>query len=111
MRILFDENIPQGLEGDIPNHECSHVIAAGWAGVKNGNLLNLAEQAGYQIFITFDKGITSQQRLAGRKISICVLKPEGQGVRAVQALLKEVLLEIEQIGEGEIRVFTNRKNG
>jgi len=45
----------------------------GWSTLSNGNLLNAAEAAGFEILITTDKNFTHQQNLQGRKIAIVVL--------------------------------------
>ena len=110
MRILFDENLPEGLDTLFVEHECSHVIRLGWAGIKNGNLLTKAEQAGYQVLLTFDKGIPNQQNLSGRRISILILQPEGQGVRAIRLLANAILDALMDVAESEVRVVTNRKS-
>ena len=41
MRVLLDECVPRALRRDIPGHEVKTVAEAGWAGVKNGELLRL----------------------------------------------------------------------
>src|ERR1017187_4384692 len=47
---------------------------AGLAGRKNGFLLDLAEKAGFEIFVTMDKGLEYQQNLEGRSIAILILR-------------------------------------
>ena len=42
MRVLLDECVPRALRDDIPGHEVKTVAEAGWAGVKNGELLQSA---------------------------------------------------------------------
>ena len=42
MRVLLDECFPRGLRVELPGHEVTTVAEAGWAGVKNGALLQLA---------------------------------------------------------------------
>lgn len=44
----------------------------GWAGLSNGELLDAAEQAGFDTLITGDEGIRHQQR-KGRAITVVVL--------------------------------------
>jgi len=39
----------------------------------NGDLLNAAEQDGFEILITADKGMRYQQNFTGRKIALVVL--------------------------------------
>jgi hypothetical protein len=41
--------------------------------LENGDLLNAAEAAGFELLVTTDKNIRYQQNLAGRKIAIVVL--------------------------------------
>jgi hypothetical protein len=45
----------------------------GWGRLENGDLLTVAEESGYELFLTADKNLRYQQNLAGRKISILVL--------------------------------------
>jgi hypothetical protein len=41
--------------------------------LKNGALLNAAEQAGFDLFITADQALSYQQNLTGRKMALVVL--------------------------------------
>lgn len=109
MRILFDENFPPRGQIDYDEHEYGHVISVGWRGIQNGELLAKAESAGYDVLITLDSNIPSQNELAGKDISVYVLLPEGQGVQAIRSLAKEVLFALESYRPGEVKVFTNRK--
>ncbi len=45
----------------------------GWSTLGNGDLLEVAEEAGFEILLTTDKNIRYQQNLASRKIAIVVL--------------------------------------
>jgi hypothetical protein len=45
----------------------------GWSGLKNGALLDAAEEAGFELFITADQEIRYQQDLTGRKMAVMVL--------------------------------------
>jgi hypothetical protein len=42
MRVLLDECVPRGLRKELVGHEVKTVAEAGWAGVKNGELLQMA---------------------------------------------------------------------
>lgn len=70
MKILLDECIPRKLKNAFPEHECQTVPEAGLAGAKNGALLPLAEAAGFDLFLSVDKGLPYQENLAGRSIAI-----------------------------------------
>ena len=52
MRVLIDECLPRRFKNSFPEHECETVPEAGFAGRKNGLLLSLAEQAGFDVFLT-----------------------------------------------------------
>lgn len=45
MRVLLDECVPRGLRDLLPGHDVKTVAEAGWAGVKNGELLRRAAVA------------------------------------------------------------------
>jgi hypothetical protein len=71
--LLLDESVPAGLCGILTAFEVRTVPDMGWAGISNGKLLDLAEQARFEIMVTADSNIRAQQRLAGRTIALVVL--------------------------------------
>jgi hypothetical protein len=73
MRILFDNGTPNPIARSLIGHEVSFARQIGWHELKNGELLRVAEQAGYDLLLTSDKNIRYQQNLSGRKIAIVVL--------------------------------------
>ena len=56
------ECVPRALRRDIPGHKVKTVAEAGWAGVKNGELLRLAAVA-FDLMITVDRNLEYQQTL------------------------------------------------
>jgi hypothetical protein len=74
MKILLDECIRRKLKGALLDHECRTVPEAGLAGQKNGLLLSSAESAGYDLFLTMDKGLQYRQNLSGRRIAILIVR-------------------------------------
>jgi hypothetical protein len=73
MKILLDESAPQKLRLLIEDHVVVTVAYQGWSGLKNGTLLTIAEDAGYDLVITADQEIAYQQNLTGRKLALLVL--------------------------------------
>lgn len=73
MRILFDNGTPRGLAAALPDHTVEEARAHGWDVLRNGELLDAAEAAGFDVFLTTDRNIRHQQNLTGRKIAIVVL--------------------------------------
>jgi hypothetical protein len=74
MKILLDESVPQKLrlliEGD---HTVVTTWYQGWSGLANGALLSVAEEEGFELFITADQELSYQQNLKGRKMALVVL--------------------------------------
>ncbi len=67
MLILLDNNAPRGLARALLGHTVIEARERGWATLKNGELLRVAEQAGFGVLVTADKNIRYQQNLEGRK--------------------------------------------
>jgi len=74
MRVLVDECIPRKFKNSLRAHSCVTVPEAGPAGKRNGVLLSLAEQSGFEVFLTLDKGIEFEQNLAATKIAIIIIR-------------------------------------
>jgi len=74
MKIILDESVPQKLRLLIDRgHTVVTTWYQGWSGLKNGELLNAAEEAGFDLLITADQEISYQQNLKGRKMALLVL--------------------------------------
>ena len=73
MRILFDQGVPRGLTASLRGHEVTEARKLGWERISNGELLKLADGAGFDLLLTTDKNVRYQQNLAGRRVSIVVL--------------------------------------
>jgi hypothetical protein len=73
MRILLDHSTPVPLRHWLTGHHVETAYERGWAALSNGDLLRMAEGAGFEVLITTDKGIRYQQNLSGCKIAIAVL--------------------------------------
>jgi hypothetical protein len=75
MRILLDECIDERLRHQFGNHDCQTARFANFAGLKNGKLLLAAEESGFEVFITVDRGIPYQQNIGLRRIAIFIVHP------------------------------------
>ncbi len=75
MRVLLDECAPRALKRHLApsGHACSTVQEQGWSGIRNGQLLNLAEGQ-FDVFITVDASLRFQQNLSGRNIAVIVIR-------------------------------------
>ncbi len=52
MLILFDEATPLPLRPFLKGHLVRTTFQQGWAGLTNGSLIEVAEQAGFQLLLT-----------------------------------------------------------
>jgi len=88
MRILFDNGTPRGVAAALREHIVEEARARGWDALRNGELLDVAEAAGFDVFVTTDRNIPYQQNLTGRQIAVVVLS------NGRWRLIKERLAEI-----------------
>jgi len=73
MRILFDQGTPVPLRKALAAHTVETAFERGWGSLLNGQLLDAAQREGFDVFITTDQSLRSQQNLDGRQIAIVVL--------------------------------------
>jgi hypothetical protein len=73
MRILFDQGTPVQLRRYLPGHVIKTAYEQGWSTLLNGELLRVAEEAGFDVLLTTDKNLAYQQNLAARKIAVVAL--------------------------------------
>jgi hypothetical protein len=73
MLVLFDQGTPVPLRAFLEEHKVETAWQRGWDKLKNGELLEVAEEAGFQVLVTPDKNIRHQQNLKARRIAIVVL--------------------------------------
>ncbi len=73
MLILFDQSTPAPLRFYLKSHNITEARDRGWDRLVNGDLLNVAEAAGFELFLTADKNLRYQQNLSLRKIAIIVI--------------------------------------
>ena len=75
MKVLLDECVDRRLARDIAGHEVRTVPEAGWAGLKNGELLKRAqEQEQFDVFVTVDRNRPFQRDLSVFSIAVVALR-------------------------------------
>lgn len=73
MLILFDNGTPAPLRYALKGHTVVEAIDRGWDRLTNGKLIAAAEESGFDILLTTDKRMRTQQNLAGRRLASVVL--------------------------------------
>ncbi len=105
MRILLDECLPARLRRDLPGHDGLTVPRAGWAGIKNGQLLHLiGDSANHDIFLTRDKSLPHQQRLTGLVFAVVVLRAKSNRFEDTHPLMPEVLRRLAEFKPGHVYI-------
>jgi hypothetical protein len=73
MLILFDNGVPAPLRNALKGHVVVEAFERGWNWLPNGELIEAAEGAGFELLVTTDKNIRYQQNLKERKIAFLVV--------------------------------------
>ena len=107
MKLLLDECVPRKLKFSLPGHECFTVPGAGLAGKKNGELLEIAESRGFDVFITLDRGLEFEQNLSGRGIAVLILAARSNRLADVRSCIPACLDHLRNIKPGQIRRISN----
>lgn len=89
MRVLLDECVPRGLRRELPGHEVKTVAEMGWAGIKNGVLLRLAEKE-FDVFLTVDRNLEYQQDLSGTTLAVILLRAPSNDIVLLRPLMPAV---------------------
>lgn len=74
----------------------------GWAGTKNGALLPLVASAGFEAFLTVDKGIEFQQRVAALPFGVIALRARSNDIAVLRPLMPAVLAALPQLAPGRL---------
>jgi len=104
MKILLDECIDRKLAREFADYEVRTVPQMGWAGVKNGQLLALAE-AEFDVFITVDRNLSFQQNLSQFDIVVIVLQAPTNRLADLKPLAPQVLAILANVAKGQATVI------
>ena len=96
MKVLLDENLPRKLAGHLVGHECRMVVACGWSGKKNGDLLALADLQ-FDVLLTLDKNLPYQQNLDTRRIAVLIVRARSNRIQDLLPVVPECLAALATI--------------
>ena len=101
MRILFDNGTPRQLRRRLFGHEVETAQERGWDRLRNGDLLDRAEEAAFLVLVTTDQSIRHQQDIANRQVAVVVLMNTAWSRIAQRTeTVREALADIQP---GEVR--------
>ncbi len=90
MNVLLDECLPARLGRLLTGHSVTTAPRRGWAGIKNGDLLKLAEKE-YDIFLTVDQKLSLQQDLTEFDIAVVLIRSPSNRLEDIRPLVPEIL--------------------
>lgn len=96
MKLLLDEQMPRKMARYFPDgYNVDHVQLLGWGGIKNGALLKLAAESGYDALISADKNMAYQQNEEALEISVVVLHVHQLRIQDLVALVPTALQKLQ----------------
>lgn len=102
MRVLIDECLNWRLGRALTGHHTISVQRMGWSGVQNGNLIRLAEENRFDVFLTGDRNLAYQQDIDSRSLAIIVLEAPGTELSQTLPLMPKVLAIMAALRPGQI---------
>jgi hypothetical protein len=73
----------------------------GWGGIKNGDLLTLAEKQ-FEVFATVDRNLSFQQNLTLYNIAVIVLRGRSNRLRDLRPLVPELTASLSSAKRGDV---------
>ena len=101
MKVILDECLPKRLMHYLPDHEVTTVPLAGLAGYTNGRLLATIERD-FEVFLTIDGNLSSQQNLEGTRLIVIVLRSLSNRIEDLIPLAPQIAAAIKT-GKGSVR--------
>ncbi len=102
MRVLLDENLPHDLTKVLAGHVVFTVQDLGWAGTKNGALLQRASGE-CDVFVTMDRNIEHQQSLVNLSFGVVVIDAPSNRMADLLPVVPELRRAIDAARSGDVR--------
>jgi len=105
VKILLDECLDRRLAKEIIGHETKTVPQMKWAGIKNGELMRLAETE-FDVFITVDHNLSFQQNLPKFNIAVLVSHAKSNRLADLQPFAEEIIESLSKLEKGKAEVIS-----
>ena len=99
--MLLDECVDRRLAADIQGHDVKTVPEAGWAALKNGDLLSRAQHE-FDALVTTDRNLPFQQDLSRFSIVVVVLRAPSNRIGDLRRLIPQLLAALPVAKRGEV---------
>ncbi len=105
MNILLDECIDRKFARELIGYDVKTVPQMGWAGIKNGQLLALAESE-FDVFITVDRNLSFQQNLPQFNIAVIVLQVSSNRLADLKPLAPNISAILPMAAKGQATIVS-----
>lgn len=99
MKFLLDENLPTKLKVhfETEEHAVFTVRDMNWSGTKNGKLLALMSENGFDVLVTMDKKLGHQQNLDQFPINIVIFDALNNKIETLKPFVNVFLSRISLV--------------
>ena len=91
--------MPFELADELVGHDVRTVQQAGWAGLKNGELLRKISGS-FEVFLTIDKRIESEQQVPG-DVALITIRAQSNRIQDLRPLVPEMLRVVNETPPGK----------
>jgi hypothetical protein len=101
VRVLLDENVPHDRIPEFAGYDVLTVQGLGWAGVKNGELLQRARGT-IEVLITMDRKLEKQHDLSVMPFGVVVISARSNRMTDLLPLAAGLRQAVARIRPGQI---------
>lgn len=105
MKILLDECLDRRLAKEIIGYEVQTVPQMKWAGIKNGDLMRLAENE-FDVFITVDRNLSFQQNLPKFNLAVLVLRAQSNRLTDLLPFAQKIIEILPNLEKGKAKFIS-----
>lgn len=97
MKILFDECVTKRLKPYLTEFEVFTVSEMKWNGIKNGKLIALCVEKGFDLLLTIDKNLMHQQNLDKYELIIAILNSSTSKIEELVLFMPSFKSQIDKL--------------
>jgi uncharacterized protein DUF5615 len=102
-RAAANQCVDRRFARDLVGHAVTTVPKRGWSGIKNGELLELAEKE-FDVFVTVDRKLAAQQDLKKFRIPVILIRARTNRLEDIRPLAAELLERLSGAVAGELTI-------
>lgn len=103
MNVLLDECVPARLGRLLAEHSVITVQRRGWSGIKNGDLLALAEKE-FDVFLTVDRKISIEQDITRFALALVLIRARTNRLEDIRPHVAQLLEAIPRAAPGGLAI-------